>query len=169
MIYNRKFLSSVLLPYSKHFYFIPEFDDKSKQTSQINEVKNEIVNSTYPTHHFRISAMQVFFFLFLTNRRKKKKWFGIPCSTITLTSCSKCFTLAMLSAQIPISWTLVLTDKESHFLNFISIWDIYRKISIYNTLNLLWIPYSYFSAFYQASSSTSGFTSLSLWRENLVW
>lgn len=141
MIYNKKFLCSVLLPYSKHFYFSPELDYKSKQTSQINEVKMKlsiplilhIISEFWPCRCF---------FLFLTNGKQKINESGIPCSIITLTSYSKCFTLAIFSAQIPISWTLVLTDKESDFLNFISVWESSRKRIIYNILIYFEFPKS---------------------------
>lgn len=71
MIYKKKFLFSVLLPYSKHFYFSPELDYESKQTSQINEVKMKlsipliIISEFWPC--------RCFFVFFLTNGKQKER------------------------------------------------------------------------------------------------
>lgn len=72
MIYNKKLLCSMLLPYSKHFYFSPELDYKSKQTSQINEVKMKLSISLI-LHIISEFWPCWCFFLFLTNGRQKKK------------------------------------------------------------------------------------------------
>lgn len=81
MIYNKKLLCSMLLPYSKHFYFSPELDYKSKQTSQINEVKMKlsiplilhIISEFWPCWCFFL----FFFFLPMEDRKKNDLEFPV--------------------------------------------------------------------------------------------